>query len=68
MTESTWVKGEMHFHSGFLASFGTIKQQGVRSFRGILPTCQGPVPDSLGGGGAYSVSQAPAEGGNDLRS
>ena len=27
MTESTGVKKEMHCHSGFLAIFGTIKQQ-----------------------------------------
>ena len=43
MTKSTGVKGEMHCHSGFLAIFGTIKQQGVRSFQGILPP--GPLPE-----------------------
>ena len=51
MTESTGVKAEMHFHNGFLAIFGTIKQQGVKSFRGILSldSYQGPVLDPLGG-------------------
>ena len=52
MTESTGVKGEMHCHSGFLAIFGTIKQQGVRSVRGILLSpqdpYQGPALDPLG--------------------
>ena len=45
----------MHCHSGFFAIFGTIKQQGVKSFQGILPLdpYQGPALDPLEG--AYSV-------------
>ena len=58
----------MHCHCGFLAIFGTIKQQGIESFWGILPLdpYQGPATDPLKG--VYSVPQAPAESGNDLRS
>ena len=63
MTELTVVKGEMHCHSGFLAIFGTIKQQGVGSFRGILPleAPRGHALDQLGG---LQCPQPPAGSGN----
>ena len=56
MTDSTGAKGEMHCSGGFLAIFGTIKHQDVRSFRGLRPLDhnQGPALDPLGGG-AYSA-------------
>ena len=62
MTESTGVKGEIHCHSGFLAMFGTIKQQGVRSFQG--DSHPGPVPGPCTGPtqeGAYSAPRPQLE-------
>ena len=65
MTESTGVKGEHTVIVVFFCYFGTIKQQGVRSLRGILTLDPGPALDPLGG---LQRPQAPAGSGNDLRS